>query len=298
MDYKGNSYHTKKAHPAAEKFPFHDDELDKIVESMRVEGFDPTHPIIVDSKSKMIVAGRRRELAALVNDIEPIYKEVDFESESEIIKFIMREELFRRHLKAGQVAIFALELNNMLEESEKMLPHEVAANINVSKQTAYDADKVLKSSPELAEKVKNGEKSVSAAAKLLKKNEVEDDEKEIPEQENEPRKPNESMPNFYDSEDCKFIMEKCRSELLSCLSSLKKINIDGVIAKRIELKENIKHIEEIAEQLKKNLPTHTCPNCVGTGSKEGKKCKYCDGYGIVDQDFAEGLDYMWNKNKE
>src|SRR5690349_15919571 len=63
------------AHPAAELFPMLSDEaLEPIIESMRVCGFDPEHPIL--RYRGLILDGKNRFRASAMAGVEPLFKDL------------------------------------------------------------------------------------------------------------------------------------------------------------------------------------------------------------------------------
>jgi DnaJ-class molecular chaperone len=75
------------------------------------------------------------------------------------------------------------------------------------------------------------------------------------------------------------------------------------MGKRINASQCVAVLGQIIDTLKANMPTHVCPACCGTGELEAKngqqpeKCRYCDGYGIVDKETYSRLKAMWKQTR-
>jgi ParB-like chromosome segregation protein Spo0J len=184
-DYKGTTYQLSDAHPAADCLPWSTDneEFTSLVDSMRQHGFYQDRPIMVLLDGR-IIGGRRRELAAKIAGVQPIYSEIDI-PENEIVNWVVAEDLIRRNLTPSQRAMAMVELaklnqkganqfsreNKAKEEglyspSSPMTIDEIAEQAQVGRNTAKEAAKVKKQAPELMDAVKEGDLSASTAAKV------------------------------------------------------------------------------------------------------------------------------------
>ncbi len=70
-----------------------------------------------------------------------------------------------------------------------------------------------------------------------------------------------------------------------------------VLAKRIDAVGFLATLKELIDTLDGNVPDRVCPVCVGTGTEDGKTCKFCDGYGIVDKGHHSGLKAKWKHTR-
>jgi len=190
-----NLYGLAGVHPAANLFPLMSpEEFEKLKEDGKKQGW--LHPVKVD-KNRMLIDGRNRLLASVEIEKDIEIEEADF---IDPIAYVLSENVYRRHLTTGQKAIIALDLEKMYAEEAKenktvslrkneenltIVPNsaqslsEAEVNksrdkagkaLNVGHTAVSTAKKIVKESPELAEKVKNREMSLNKAKNELKKN--------------------------------------------------------------------------------------------------------------------------------
>jgi N6-adenosine-specific RNA methylase IME4 len=133
-----------------------------------------------------IIDGRNRFLACQEAGVEPRYRE--WNGKGDLIRFVVSQNLHRRHLNESQRAMSAARLANMRQgERTDLAPSanlpkvsQVAAaeQLKVGDRTVRDAKKVIEEGvPELAKAVDEGKVAVSAAAGLLQLSA--EDQKEI-----------------------------------------------------------------------------------------------------------------------
>lgn len=109
-------------HPAANVFPIaNPDEFAALVESIRTDGFDPSHPIIIFEGK--ILDGRNRALAALEADVEPVCRQWDVMDGD---PFAWNENAVRRHLDPGTLA--ACRVKMIRGQAERTHKREARAN--------------------------------------------------------------------------------------------------------------------------------------------------------------------------
>lgn len=184
ITYQGMGYVVTVAHPAADELPWNteQDEFASLVQNMRDEGFDPDRPATKQRKTGLLIDGRRRELAARVAGIVPVYREVDWD-DTQIIRWVQRD-LSRRNVTPSQRAAVAVGLEGLLRrgsnqhrlenkgnEEGQNYPSsrsaaEIAAEIGVGEKTVDAAAKVKKKAPELLDAVKEGRLAANVAAKV------------------------------------------------------------------------------------------------------------------------------------
>jgi ParB-like chromosome segregation protein Spo0J len=90
--------------------PVEGDELDKLRDSIRA-GYDASHPIVVWAQTGEIVDGRNRRDVALevgAKKVPAVY--VDFPDDDEVRRFIVQQNLARRHLTTKERAALAGQL--------------------------------------------------------------------------------------------------------------------------------------------------------------------------------------------
>jgi hypothetical protein len=71
--------------------------FEELVLSMKVEGFDPTKPIVRDKQTHQIIDGKERQRAAEEAGVQPIYLDIEFSDDLERIRFAIRANMLRRH---------------------------------------------------------------------------------------------------------------------------------------------------------------------------------------------------------
>ena len=103
----------KPVHPAAAFFPMMGEKvLAELVQSMRSDGYDERHPILL--YEGQILDGRNRELAARAAGVEPMYEEV-LPGENPFA-VVLRENAMRRDLAFTQRQAIVLKLSMAVGE--------------------------------------------------------------------------------------------------------------------------------------------------------------------------------------
>ncbi len=185
-----------EAHPAAEAFPLMEGvDFEELVASIRDRGFHPDKPIILyDGK---ILDGRNRHNAC--RELErrgglkepPLFRE--WEPDGSPVDWVVDTNLCRRHLTASQKAAVAAELAPLYaqEARERMLAGKkveedpgtdlcegsakgkaaaaAAKATGASQSYVEQAAKIRRGDPELFDRVKQGEVTISAARQELPK---------------------------------------------------------------------------------------------------------------------------------
>jgi len=102
-------------HEVAEIFPLmNDEEMSALRADIKANGL--REPIW--TYQGKIIDGRNRYRACMAEDIEPVYREWEGE-ESDLVAFVVSQNLNRRHLTSGQKAVIALKVLPLLEERAK-----------------------------------------------------------------------------------------------------------------------------------------------------------------------------------
>lgn len=178
-----------EVHPAAAVFPMIEgDEFDALVTSIGEHGLE--EPIWL-SKTGQLLDGRNRLAACEKAGVTPkfrVYRKDD------LVDFILRLNVHRRHLSAGQRAMAGVDLLPMYEAEalnrkahgstapgktlEADLPQasgrapqtrdRVAAAVGISGRAVSQAKRVATEAPDLGEHVRSGKVSLDAAEKLVK----------------------------------------------------------------------------------------------------------------------------------
>jgi len=181
-----------KAHEASEIFPLLEgDEFQAFCDDVRVNGLlDP----IVRLKGK-ILDGRNRQRACEETGTEPCYVEWDGRGGSPT-QFVLSENMQRRHLTKSQRAMLAVDVlplleaeaaqrrkktqgrpkktehNNMLSFSEHKAADAAAKAAGCSQCYVENAKALAEAAPDLADDVRHGRKTLTAAKREVKKREA------------------------------------------------------------------------------------------------------------------------------
>jgi hypothetical protein len=168
---------TYPVHPAADLFPMMAQvELQALGADIARNG--QRFPILLWNGT--LVDGRNRMAACREVGITPSVETVDFNSEAECIRFIISNNIHRRHLTAKDRLDIAERLaamkpgDNQHTEvapngATKVLPlADVAKQMDVSERQIQRLRYVKENAPDLAAKVKAGELKVSKAASMAK----------------------------------------------------------------------------------------------------------------------------------
>lgn len=162
------------AHPAAALFPMLPDEsIAALAEDIKANGL--RHPIIV--WRGMILDGRNRQRACDSIDYEPSTSDVSELSERDAVRMVISLNINRRHLSESQRAMIAAELAKLERgrPDEENAPigalsqDEAAESLHVSRRSVQRARAVASAGKDLADKVINGEITVSKAAEIAKR---------------------------------------------------------------------------------------------------------------------------------
>lgn len=186
--HRGMNYVVSIAHPAAEAFPWlNDDELQNLADHIAAKGQKEDIQRLPDER---IVDGRNRELACRIAGVVPRYVTVKM-TEDEIIDLVEAHGVHRRNLTPSQLAMAAATLANLRNGSNQ---HETrnATNpckkvvgvprgtptlapisqttagkkLGVSRRSVNRAAKVKDKAPELVEPVKEGKLDVNTASRI------------------------------------------------------------------------------------------------------------------------------------
>jgi len=168
-----------------------DNEMSSLCESIKKNGL--LHPIV--SKKGVLLDGRNRMKACEILGMQPIYTEFEGENESE---WIIATNKDRRHLNSSQLAALAVDLLPILEQeakerqgartdisanlrgSEEGKASQKAAKITGSSSRNVEQAKAIKNeSPELFQKIREGDMTVNEAKTILRKEVQKEKNKEI-----------------------------------------------------------------------------------------------------------------------
>lgn len=194
---------TGEVHPLAAKFPMLcEEDLDELAEDIATVGLN--HPIVIDERGTLL-DGRNRLAACRLAGVEPQFETFTGPSP---VAFIISENLRRRDLTPSQRAMLAVDLLPHFEaeaaearraaggdrrsdearsvgatspqavETERApkSTERAGAAVGVSGRTVARAKAVAEQAPDLAEKVRSGELSVSDAEKQAKQRKAAEEE--------------------------------------------------------------------------------------------------------------------------
>lgn len=177
-------------HPIAMEFPeIGADEFNDLVASIREDGFDPSHPIVL-FEGKILDGRNRYRAVCEVNKtrkgaapIEPTTREFKG-TYAQAVAFSVRENLLRRHLSAGQRAMIAdaiatakrggdrrsetAQEQTERNETRSMTVEAVAAKVHVAPRTVASARELRALDPAAATRVKDGKETLHSALRKAK----------------------------------------------------------------------------------------------------------------------------------
>lgn len=134
-------------HPFCLEFPAADDvDFKNIVNSMKLEGFHISEPIIL--YGNQILDGRTRYEAAIVAGVQPLFKYFDGTLD-EARRYVFMKNLARRHLKDSQRAALVASMPNLTTK-------ERAEIANVSHFLQRTTDVIGENAPEFLKPVVDG----------------------------------------------------------------------------------------------------------------------------------------------
>jgi hypothetical protein len=297
--HRGTNYVVSAAHPAAEAFPWlDDDEIQAMADDIKENGQEYKVLRLPDGR---VVDGRNRELACRVAGVEPDYAEEDLTDE-EVVGLVISRNLHRRSLTASQRAMIAAELANMRRgrptektgtgagllskpHENKVSQSEAAQAMDVSERSVRSAAKVKDKAPELAERVKEGDLDVTTAAKVAKLPAKE--RKRVAKAKDPKKAAREALakPRLCEPEGEEAEKPDHGAEFVATVETLCR-DMDQIGVRLEALKASpfsySIHVDSAASQVKaarqtlwQGRPAHTCPYCKGEG------CKTCHTTGRV-----------------
>lgn len=167
-----------------------ENEISNICENMREKGFDPAHPIILAHSKEhpdlndINADGHTSYKAAIragLSKVAVIYKE--FADREELLKYLYRQQLFRRNLSEGEIFNAWAALNRLTNENGKKAKSdaEIAEELQISRrQVAKMKEVEKKAAPEVLESIKSGELTVNKAYTQIKQEEAKTEESSTP----------------------------------------------------------------------------------------------------------------------
>ena len=143
----------KTASPFKDLFPVREAELDRVVESMKADGYDSAHPIILWAGHNVTVVDGHTRLAAakklLFAQIPVIHKE--FKDEAEALEYAIKSQRNRRNLTDADLLRCVTELDKRMNEGR---PGKTATNLAVNGRSSENTAKLLGTSRGKVEKIR------------------------------------------------------------------------------------------------------------------------------------------------
>lgn len=168
----------KTVSPFKDLFPIRQNDLEKLKESMKTDGFDKAHPIILWAGHNMTVVDGHTRLAAardlMFSRIPAICKE--FEDEAEALEYAIKSQVNRRNLNDAELLTCLTELDKRKKAGRPKSARRQANSGKSAEETAtllgVSRGKVEQlrtvndhASDEIKEAVKSGEMSANKAYK-------------------------------------------------------------------------------------------------------------------------------------
>ncbi len=156
------------ASPFKDLFPVRPAELEHIMESMKTDGYDNAHPIILwAGHNTTVVDGHTRLAAAnklLFAEIPVILRE--FKDEGEALEYAIKSQVNRRNLDDAELLRCVTELDKRLSEGR---PKKTVTGVAVNGRSSENTAKLLGTSRGKVEKIRaindHGTKEVKEAVK-------------------------------------------------------------------------------------------------------------------------------------
>jgi hypothetical protein len=175
-------------HPLANLFPLlQDEELQKIVDDIKVDGFREHEQIVIHEGK--ILDGRNRYKATQLAGYkleQANFRDFNLETEGDPYRFVISKNIYRRHLTKSQCAAILAEMYDQLPKREPgpqlikssiddltpcadQLKQELAATKGIGVQSLEKAAHLFRKSPLLHRKVKEGKMTLHKASQEFKK---------------------------------------------------------------------------------------------------------------------------------
>ncbi len=160
-----------RLHDLAALFPaMRGDEYAALKASIAAHGYDPAWPVL--RWRGQVIDGRHRLRACTELDVRPVYH--DLPDGADPVEAVIRANLTRRQLTAGQRAMLAADLalrrpGRLNAQKCAITQTDAAARFGVSRRSVQQARRVQdRAHPEIAAAVRAGEVSVSDADSLMR----------------------------------------------------------------------------------------------------------------------------------
>lgn len=170
-----------EVHPAADLFPLLEGpEFDELVQDIKTKGL--RQPITITHDGRTLVDGRNRYRACDVAGVDPVFHSLPARyDEAMTLDLIVSENIRRRHLNPGQLAMLAADIEPMYAAAiprgesahanrapgrdSQRADATAAASVGASGRSTSRAKFVQQAAPDLAAKVRAGEIDLKPAEK-------------------------------------------------------------------------------------------------------------------------------------
>lgn len=296
-------------HDFAEQFPIMPDvELSRLAASIKETGLQV--PLIRRKSDGVVLDGRNRYRACQEAGVEPRFEERDL-NEEQSLDLIAALNVERRHLNESQRAVLAADYVERLQKHREKPGVELFANVqiiteapgrpdhgvrddvkkaadqfNISERSIDKARKVKKEAkPKVVKEIQAGKKSVSAAAKDIKKAKAESIEKAATDLHGVPIP--EYLTKYFDE------LQKFREldALLVKAAGLIHDLATGPAGRRMQKwlqqtgpRWKSTELNAVKGNARDYRPYTICPYCeTATAGRANKQCQKCDGEGWIDE---------------
>ena len=158
-----------KLHTFCSMFPeMGEEDFDNLLESMKVNGFLKSDPIIVwlaEDDEWQILDGQNRHMAASQAKVEPEFMQYNGDDP---LSFVIARNMDRRHLNTGQKAAIALMI---IDAGKGIKQKDAAKKAGIGEASLRRFKFIQERDPKLAKKVASGEVKIEKARKEIKKKE-------------------------------------------------------------------------------------------------------------------------------
>jgi ParB-like chromosome segregation protein Spo0J len=159
-------------------FRIHDNTLESVVRSMRLNGYDRAEPVVLWKGKSTVVDGHTRVRAAIkvgITEIPVIEKE--FESLEEAILYTFERQANRRNLEQAEIMAAAAALRDKAKDGSGRGAELLARKLNVAPSTLYRARKIcVEAEEEDLKAIQDGKATINEVYKKVKSTKKENGE--------------------------------------------------------------------------------------------------------------------------
>jgi ParB family chromosome partitioning protein len=143
----------KTASPFKDLFPVRPNELKKLEESMKIDGYDKAHPIILWGGHDLVVVDGHTRLAAAQKLMFPRIPAIrkNFKDEAEALEYAIKSQVNRRNLSDAELLNCVTELDKRMSEGR---PRKTVQSEAVSGRSSMRTADLLGTSRHKVEKIR------------------------------------------------------------------------------------------------------------------------------------------------